>query len=224
MCGRYDNTIAVEAYRRLFGAERMPQSNFPQRYNVAPTDLVPIIRMGEDGQRELVMARWGLVPFWMKDIPKKAFINARAETVATTPMFRDAFAKRRCLIPATGFYEWQQRASGKQPYRIRRHDLEPFAFAGLWEHARIGGEDVISTTIIVCDANERVAPLHGRMPVILEPADYDAWLNPTTPGREAHGLLRPCPAEMLKAYPVSRIVNSPRNDGPECVKAIDDPV
>jgi putative SOS response-associated peptidase YedK len=117
MCGRYDNTIAAEAYRRLFGAERMPQSNFPQRYNVAPTDLVPIIRMGEDGQRELVIARWGLVPFWMKDIPKKAFINARAETVA-------------------------------------------------------------------------------------------------------HGLLRPCPAEMLKAYPVSRIVNSPRNDVPECVEPL----
>lgn len=90
---------------------------------MAPTDLVPIIRLGQDGQRELVMARWGLVPFWMKDIPKKAFINARAETVATTPMFRDALAKRRCLIPATGFYEWQQRASGKQPYRIRRRPV-----------------------------------------------------------------------------------------------------
>lgn len=109
-------------------------------------------------------------------------------------------------------------------YRITRQDLEPFAFAGLWEFARIGGEDILSTAIIVCDANEGVAPLHDRMSVILEPADYDAWLDPATPARETHALLKPCPAEMLEAYPLSRIVNSPRNDVPECIKAIDDPV
>jgi putative SOS response-associated peptidase YedK len=224
MCGRYDNQIAAEVYRRLFGAQRLPASNFPPRYNVAPTDKVPIVRLGRDGERELVMARWGLVPFWMKEPPKKAFINARAETVATTPMFREAFAKRRCLIPATGFYEWQQRAEGKQPYRITRKDLEPFAFAGLWEFARIGGEEIVSTAIIVGEANTVVAALHDRMPVILDPADFHAWLDPATPRQAALALLRPCPVEHLKAYPVSRTVNSPRNDVPDCVEPIDDPI
>jgi putative SOS response-associated peptidase YedK len=131
MCGRYDNLIAREAYRQLFKAERLPQSNFPPRYNVAPTDQIPILRIDpRDGQRELVMARWGLVPWWSKELPKKPFINARCETVHTTPMFREAFAERRALIPATGFFEWQQRADGKQPYRFRRQDLEPLPLPG----------------------------------------------------------------------------------------------
>jgi putative SOS response-associated peptidase YedK len=224
MCGRYDNLIAAEAYRRLFGTKRLPQSNFPPRYNVAPTDHIPIVRLGRDGEREIVLARWGLVPFWMKEMPKAPHINARAETVKSKPMFREAFAKRRCLIPATGFFEWQKRPDGKQPYRITRKDLEPFAFAGMWEFARIGGEEIVSACIIVCDANDLVAPLHDRMPVILEPADYDAWLDPATPVDKAKALLKPCSAEQLSAYPVSRIVGSPKNDVPECIKAIADPL
>jgi len=142
MCGRYDNLIARDAYRGLFKAQRLAQSNFPPRYNIAPTDQIPIVRVDpRDGQREVVMARWGLVPFWMKEKPKVPHINARAETVDKLPMFREAFAKRRCLIPATGFYEWEKREDGKQPYRFTRKDLEPFAFAGIWEFARIEGEE-----------------------------------------------------------------------------------
>jgi putative SOS response-associated peptidase YedK len=138
MCGRYDNLIARDAYRGLFKAQRIAQSNFPPRYNIAPTDQIPIVRIDpRDGEREVIMARWGLIPFWMKEKPKVPHINARAETVDKLPMFREAFAKRRCLIPATGFYEWEKRENGKQPYRFTRKDLEPFAFAGIWEFARI---------------------------------------------------------------------------------------
>ena len=133
MCGRYDNLIPRDAYAGLFRAARIPRSNFPPRYNIAPTDQIPIIRVDpRDGERELVMARWGLIPFWMKEKPRVPHINARAETVHKLPLFREAFAKRRCLILATGFYEWQRREDGKQPYRFRRKDLEPFAFAGMW--------------------------------------------------------------------------------------------
>ena len=160
MCGRYDNLIPRDQIPALFKVDRLPKSNFPPRYNIAPTQEIPIVRLGRDGERELVMARWGLVPFWMKEKPKKAFINARAETVHSAPMFREAFAKRRCLVPATGFYEWQKRATQKQPYRIRRRDLEPFAFAGLWEFSRVEGAEMLSAAIIVTSANEVVQPLH----------------------------------------------------------------
>src|SRR5215207_11476653 len=138
MCGRYDNLIAREAYRLLFNPARPPRSNFPPRYNIAPTDEIPIIRVDpRDGKRELVMVRWGLVPWFSKEMPKVPHINARAETVHKTALFREAFAKRRALIPATGYFEWQKRADGKQPYRFRREDLDPFAFAGRWEYAKI---------------------------------------------------------------------------------------
>lgn len=156
MCGRYDNLIAREAYRRLFNPSRLPASNYPPRYNVAPTDQIPIVRVDpRDGERELVMARWGLVPFWMKELPKVPHINARCETVHKLPLFREAFAKRRALIPATGFFEWQQRADGKQPYRFQRADLDPFAFAGIWEFARIAGEEILSAAIIVGEPGSR---------------------------------------------------------------------
>ena len=135
-----------------------PKSNFPRRYNIAPTDQIPIVRIDpRDGTGELAMARWGLIPFWMKEKPKVPHINARAETVHKLPLFREAFAKRRALIPATGFFEWQKRADGKQPYRFVRKDFEPFAFAGLWEFARLDGEEVLSATIIVGEPNPLVA-------------------------------------------------------------------
>jgi putative SOS response-associated peptidase YedK len=131
VCGRYDNLIAREAYRLLFRASRLPQSNFPSRYNVAPTDQIPIIRIDpRDGERELVMARWGLVPWWSKTMPKIPHINARAETVHSKGLFRQAFAKRRALIPATGFFEWQKRADGKQPYRFIGRILSPSLLPG----------------------------------------------------------------------------------------------
>ena len=164
MCGRYDNLVARDAYRGVFKANRLPKSNFPLRYNIAPTDQIPVVRIDpRDGEREVVMARWGLIPFWMKEKPGVPHINARAETVDRLPLFREAFAKRRCLIPAKGFYEWQQREDGKQPYRFRRKDLEPFAFAGIWEFARLAGEEILSAAMIVGEPNPLVGGIHDRI-------------------------------------------------------------
>lgn len=223
MCGRYNNLIAREAYEALFHTERLPASNFPPRYNVAPTDPVPIVRVDpRDGVRELAMARWGLIPFWMKEKPKVPHINARAETVDRQPLFREAFAKRRCLIPATGFFEWQKRADGKQPYRFVRKDLEPFAFAGIWEFARIGDADILSTAIIVGEANPLLDGIHDRMPVMLLPDDYDRWLDPAAKPRDLIALLRPYDPELMRAYAVSRAVNSVRNDNEECIAPLEE--
>ena len=219
MCGRYDNLIPRDAYSALFRARRLPQSNFPPRYNIAPTDQIPIVRIDpRDGERELVMARWGLIPFWMKEKPKVPHINARAETVHKQPLFREAFAKRRCLIPATGFFEWQKRADGKQPYRFRRKDLEPFAFAGLWEFARLGGEDILSAD----DHRRRAEPARRRHPRP-HAGDADAGgLRPLArPGRRRRGaqaLLKPYDAELMKAYAVNRAVNSVKNDTEDCIE------
>ena len=218
MCGRYDNLIPREAYRSFFRADRLPETNFPPRYNVAPTNKIPILRIDpRDGTRELVMARWGLVPCWMKQMPKVPHINARAETVHEKPLFREAFVNRRCLVPATGFFEWEKRADGKQPYRFVRKDLEPFAFAGLWEFARIDGEEVLSATIIVGSPNSVVAPIHDRMPVILLPDDFDRWLDAETSAELARELLRPYDPDLMKGYAVSRTVNNVRNDTEECI-------
>ena len=224
MCGRYDNLIAREAYRLLFKPARLPRSNFPPRYNIAPTDQIPIIRVDpRDGKRELAMARWGLVPWLSKEMPKVPHINARAETVHKTPLFREAFAKRRALIPATGFFEWQKRADGKQPYRFRREDLEPFAFAGIWEFAKIADKEILSAAIIVGEPNPLAAAVHDRMPVILDPEDYDRWLDPDTPIAELQALLKPYPADRMRAEAVSRTVNSVKNDSEECIEPIGEP-
>jgi putative SOS response-associated peptidase YedK len=224
MCGRYDNLIPRDAYAGLFKAMRLPPSNFPARYNVAPTDQIPIVRIDpRDGTREVVMARWGLIPFWMKEKPKVPHINARAETVDKQPLFRRAFAKRRCLIPATGFYEWQKREDGKQPYRFRRKDLEPFAFAGIWEFARFEGEDIISACMIVGEPNPLVGGVHDRMPVMVLSEDYDRWLDPTSASDELLTLLRPYDAALMEAYAVSRAANSVKNDNEECIEPIGEP-
>jgi putative SOS response-associated peptidase YedK len=136
-------------------------------------------------------------------------------------LFREAFAKRRALIPATGFYEWQKRADGKQPYRFRTSDLEPLAFAGLWEFARIGGEDILSAAIIVGEPNPLVAAIHDRMPVILAPEHYDRWLDQDAPADELRALLRPYPAELMERYAVSRAVNDVRNDTEGCILPVE---
>jgi putative SOS response-associated peptidase YedK len=159
----------------------------------------------------------------MKEKPKIPHINARAETVHKLALFREAFAKRRCLIPATGFYEWQQRADGKQPYRFRRKDLEPFAFAGIWEFARIAGEEIISACMIVGQPNPLVSGVHDRMPVMLLAEDYDRWLDPNSKADELGALLRPYDARLMEAYAVNRAVNSVKNDNEQCIEPIGEP-
>ncbi|MFO1057549.1 MAG: SOS response-associated peptidase [Dongiaceae bacterium] len=220
MCGRYSITTTFEAVRKLFGLRSGVPNWWVPRYNVAPTQLAPVVRL-RDGERELVQLRWGLIPFWAKD-EKIGYqtINAKCETIATKPAFREAFRRRHCLVATDGFYEWLKPASGpKQPFRIVRRDRAPFALAGLWERWRpaAGAEAVETFTVITCAPNDVCAALHDRMPVIVDPADYAEWLA-AAPGAEA--LLRPCPADALEAYPVPAAVGNVRNEGPELIEPV----
>jgi putative SOS response-associated peptidase YedK len=184
---------------------------FAPRFNIPPTVDIPVIRFVDEGRR-LSLMRWGLLPSWTKD-PKKAPLlnNARAETVTQKPSFRTAFKERRCLIPVDGFYEWQPVGKKKQPYYFRRPDEKPFAFAGLWET----WNEIESCTIITTDANETMAPIHHRMPVVLARNDYGPWLDPAA--TELEKLLTPCPADELICYPVDMYVNKAGNEGPTCI-------
>ena len=201
-----------------------PLPNLPPRYNVAPTQRVPIVRRAQDNvARELAQVRWGLIPLWAKDETIGAkMINARGEGIDAKPSFREAFKRgRRCLIPADGFYEWQKEGSAKQPWRITLADGGTLAFAGLWERWEKApdGVPVESCTIITTAANALVATLHDRMPVILPAAAYGPWLGEVSASsRELLALLMPYPPDAMRAYPVSTVVNSPKNDGPECVE------
>jgi len=168
------------------------------------------------------MLHWGLIPFWADD-PKVGYstINARAETVATKPAFRQAFAKRRCLIVADGFYEWQKTNGRKQPFFIHMKDDRPFAFAGLWERWRKNDQEIESCSIVVTEANDVLKPIHDRMPVILSPEDYETWLDPKVEDKKKlQAMLRPFVASEMEAYPISTIVNNPRNDVEKCVERV----
>ena len=219
MCGRYLITSTVEAIRHVFDVLESP--NLQVRYNVAPTQQVPVIRRAESG-RELVQMRWGLVPSWAKDLSIGAkMINARAETVAEKPAFRSAFKQRRCLLPADGFYEWKRADDGgKQPYWIRLDQDTPFAFAGLWEvWSDPEGTRIETCTIITTTANQSLEPIHHRMPVIVAPSDFETWLAAPGDDRASlQALLRPYPDQTIKASPVSRHVNNARNDDPGCLQ------
>lgn len=219
MCGRYSITTPVEALARLFGFPERP--NLAPRYNMAPTQIAPAVRE-EDGGRHLALLRWGLVPFWAKDIAIGArLINARAETLAEKPAFRDAFRKRRCLLPADGFYEWQAVESRKRPYLIRRRDGRPLAFAGLWESWRGGGEAPLETfTIVTTEANGTLRPIHGRMPVIVEEEAFALWLSPPSDGAGLRELLRPAREDLLETIEVSTRVNNVRNDDAACAEPL----
>ncbi len=221
MCGRYMIVSNTEALRRLFRFAELP--NLQSRYNVAPTQDVPAIRLGDDGQTHLDMLRWGLVPSWAKEVKiGYKMINARAETVAEKPAFRTAFRKRRCLILADGFYEWRIEQGGRQPYLIRMADRSPFAFAGLWESWKNpeSGETVESCTIIVTEANELVAQIHDRMPVILAPNDHDPWLYGDPERDDLRALFGPYPAKIMSASPVSKAVNNVRNDEASLIEPV----
>jgi putative SOS response-associated peptidase YedK len=158
------------------------------------------------------------MPGWMHEKPKVPHINARAESIHAAPLFREAFAKRRCLIPATGFFEWQALPDGKQPWRFTHADDTPFAFAGVWEFNRLDGDEILSTCIIVGEPNPLVAGVHDRMPVMLLPKDYDRWLHDGTSIGALRAMLRPYDETLMKTYRVSRIVNSVKNDVPECIE------
>lgn len=217
MCGRYVYTLPSDAMAQLFRLDRV--ADYAPHWNIAPTQAIPIVRTGADGLREGVLVRWGLHPVWMKEPPgAKSMINARAEGAAEKPFFRDAYKRRRAIVPADGFYEWRREGAGKTPYFIRRADRLPIAFAGLWERWRAPDGGAIETAaILTTAANADVAHLHDRMPVMLAPEDVDMWLDPTAP-RAALDLLLRAPAEgLLEAYPVSRAVNSPANDAPALI-------
>ena len=220
MCGRYSITTAPEAMRRLFRFENAALE-LPPRYNAAPTDMLPVVRLGRDGRRELAVLRWGLIPFWAKD-EKIGYrsINARAESVATAPAFREAFRHRRCLVPVNGFYEWKKLPDGgKQPYHIGMRDGSPFALAGLWERWKKGAEPVESFTIITGEPNSLTAALHDRMPVILEPDHWDAWLTAKDTAAPL-AMLQPFPAQLMAAHPVSPKVGNVKNDTPDLVQPL----
>lgn len=212
MCGRYSITSPPEAIRRAFGYEDRP--NFPARYNVAPTQPIPIVRL-DNGQRRFALVRWGLIPSWVKD--PKAFtllINARGDSVLDKPAFRNAMRRRRCLIPADGFYEWKQEGGRRQAYYVRLKSGEPFAFAGLWETwCGPNGEEMETAAILTTQANRTLAAIHERMPVMLSPDAFEMWLDCSRVDAEtACALLAPIPDRLIECYPVSAAVNKVAND------------
>lgn len=227
MCGRVAQITDPEKIRRLFGAAGVPP-NAPPRYNGAPTDRLLVIRRNpETGRRQLDPLRWGLVPPWAKDIRIGArCINARAETVESAPAFRDAFRRRRCVVPVDAFYEWRKAPGGKQPYAVAPSGGEPMALAGLWERWRdaASGEVLRSFAVVTVPANAVIAPLHDRMPAILAPEDIPAWLGEAEASPEAlKALLRPAEPWRIAIWPVSRRVNSVRNDEADLLDRAPDP-
>ena len=228
MCGRYTLSVPLSNLVDTFDIEP-PDFEYPPRFNIAPTQDAPVIAQDRAGRRIGVL-RWGLIPPWAKDVALGSrLINARAETVSQKPAFRRAFRSRRCLVPADGFFEWKRVEEDgvgkgiKVPYWIHRADRTPFLMAGLWERWEPGeGSPVFSFTILTTEAAPAIREIHARMPVILPGEAHEAWLNADTPPEGLLPLLRPS-SEDLQAHPVSTLVNSPRNDLPECIDPINLP-
>jgi putative SOS response-associated peptidase YedK len=218
MCGRYALTSAPETIRALFRYEAQPV--FPARYNIAPTQPIPIVRLVE-GRCQFALVRWGLLPSWVKD-PRSfsLLVNARGESVNEKPAFRGAMKYRRCLIPADGFYEWKSRPRGRQPFYVRAKSGGPLAFAGLWEcWTGPNGEEMETAAIVTTSANRTLSYIHGRMPVILPAEAFDLWLNCAEVDAEtAAALIAPCADELLEAYEVSTAVNRAANDDARLVQ------
>ena len=226
MCGRFVQSHDPSFYADAFGVEVIRTDALPVSYNVAPTDSVYAVAES-DGLRLLGSFRWGLIPWWAKDRKGAARnINARAETVATKPMFRDSFAKRRCLIPADGFYEWQRLPKGKLPHYIYRADGEPLAFAGIWSSWKDpdSGERIGSCSIITGRPNELVSPIHDRMPAILPRQRWSEWLDHSVvDSTVAESLLDILPGAEMAEHAVSTLVNKVANNYPECIEPLDTP-
>lgn len=215
MCGRYTLYSHEDDLASLFEVETYPLT---RRYNIAPTQDVPVIRQRSDGGREMSAMRWGLIPHWVNDPAsfKANLFNARSESAAEKPSFRDAMRTGRCILPASGFYEWQKAGGSKQPHHVVRVDGQPLALAGLWSSNTRGPQPIASCTILTTNANEDVATLHDRMPVMLEAQDWSRWLDAdeTEPER-LEDLLAPARTGLLRIYPVGREVGNARIDKPE---------
>ena len=223
MCGRFSQSLRSEAIAEAFQLIEAP--DWQPRYNIAPTQMIPAIVAAESGNRQFKPLRWGLIPSWSKDPTIGAkLINARSETVAEKPSFRSAFKQRRCLILADGFYEWRKQSGKKQPFYFRLENGSPFAFAGLWERWDSEDSRLETCTILTTEANQTVAQVHDRMPVILKADSYDRWLDPSQPPAPLQELLRPYDSDLMTAYPVSLSVNSPRNDTPDCTAPLAEPI
>lgn len=215
MCSRYSLTSPPEAVRAYFAYRETP--NFPARYNIAPTQAVPVVCLDGEGKRSFRLMRWGLLPHFVKDVKQfPTLINARVEGVATKPAFRTAVARRRCLIPADGFYEWTGPKARRRPFLLRPRGGGLIAFAGLWEcwRDREGGE-IDTVAILTCAANATVTPLHDRMPVVLPPHAFEAWLDSAaTEVDAALALLQPAPDDLLEAVEIHPKINDSRRDEP----------
>jgi putative SOS response-associated peptidase YedK len=221
MCGRYVLDDDGSIIATIYGVPRSREMGIVRRYNIAPSQSAPIIRQDEAGRR-VDLIRWGLIPFWAKS-EKVGYnlINARGDTIAEKPAFRQAFKRRRCLIPASGFYEWRTMPGSrvKQPYYITLQSGELMTFAGLWESWRNAADEQIETfTIITTDANELLAKLHNRMPDILDRGDWDAWLDPNASEATLLKLIHPYPSDEMRVWPVSTRVNKPGADIPALIE------
>ena len=221
MCGRFSLHAPEADILDAFDIDALPVGvTLAPRYNIAPSQDIAIVR-ADDKDRHLGLARWGLVPGWSKEAKSRySTINARAESVADKPAYRTPFRRKRCLVPADGFYEWQQAADAKVPHYICRQDRKVFAFAGLWDHWSGEDEAFDSCVIITAPASGIMTKLHARMPVIIDPADYDTWLDPAVTDPDA---IAPClgtttPIGHLTAWPVSTRVNSPKHEDPQCLE------
>ena len=219
MCGRFTLQTPEAQIRKAFHLQNTEPLDLSPRYNIAPSQDIPIIRNAENGH-ELILAQWGLVPHWSKESKTKySTINARIETVAEKPTYRIPFRSQRCLIPADGFYEWKLLNGHKIPHYIRMRTGGVFAFAGLWDKWEGEGKILDSCSIIVMPANEVIKPVHERMPAIIAPAHYDLWLDPRiTEKEEIMEYLNSAPSGALKFYPISPWVNSPEHDDERCIK------
>ena len=242
MCGRYTSTSTVADLASVFQVDEVKADPLPPRYNVAPTLPVYAVALTKPKEHEedkgprraLGTFRWGLVPSWAKDPSVgNRMINARAEGIADKPAYRNAIVRRRCIIPADAFYEWQRRnksdgkPAGKLPYAVRRRDGQPMALAGIWEFWRPkddpDAEPIRSCAIVTTGANALMAPIHDRMPVVLEPGTWAEWLDPSTDMSVVEGLMAPAADGVLEAYPVSTQVNNVANDGPQLVEPLPAP-
>lgn len=225
MCGRFGLSVSGPELAELLEIDIDDLPQIPARFNIAPTDPSPVMRINRAGDKVVELQRWGLVPSWARNRKIGArMINARSETAADKPAFRRAFARRRCLVPSDGFYEWERGPLGKQPWHLGMTDRGVFAMAGLWEFWSdpVTDEPLKTFTVLTTEANGVVGGIHDRMPVILDPPAFDLWLDPTSPAALVAELMRPYPDDLMVRWPVSSRVNNSRHEGPDLRDPVDE--